>query len=55
MTGTMQCPALIFMPGLGIIRAERFCEGTLLDFCKNGCIAKWLLRLQEIDKQQLMN
>ena len=24
---------------LGIIRAERFCEGTLLDFCKNGCIA----------------
>ena len=36
---------------LGIIRAERFCDGILLDFCENGCIAKWLSRLQEIDKQ----
>lgn len=34
---------------------ESYALTTLLDFCKNGCIAKWLLRLQEIDKQQLMN
>lgn len=40
---------------LGTIRAERFCDGVLLEFFKNGCIAKWLSRLQEIDQQQSMN
>lgn len=36
---------------LGAIRAERFCDGALLDFFRNGCITKWLSRLQQIDDQ----
>lgn len=45
------------MDGLGVmallmaaIRAERFCDGALLDFLKKGCIQKWLERLEELDK-----
>ena len=34
---------------LGAIRAERFCDGALLDFLKKGCVTKWLERLKEID------
>lgn len=34
---------------LGAIRSERFCSGALLSFFRNGTIAKWLLRLKEID------
>lgn len=34
---------------LGIIRADRFCDGALLDFFENGCIKRWIMRLQEID------
>lgn len=37
--------ALIF----GIIRAERFCEGTILSYIKRGIMAKWLKRLEELD------
>ena len=37
---------------VGAIRAERFCDGALLSFFKSGCIAKWLLRLQEIDASE---
>ena len=36
---------------VGIIRAERFCDGVLLDFFENGCIAKWISRLAEIDAE----
>lgn len=35
----------------GAVRAERFCDGALLDFFKSGCIAKWLNRLKEIDSR----
>lgn len=35
---------------LGAARAERFCDGALLGFFKNGCIKKWLDRLSELDK-----
>ena len=35
---------------VGAIRAERFCDGALLGFCKDGSITKWLSRLKEIDK-----
>lgn len=35
---------------LAAIRAERFCEGALLDFLRKGCIQKWLERLVELDK-----
>lgn len=34
---------------LGAVRAERFCDGALLGFFKNGAIKKWLERLKEID------
>lgn len=36
---------------LAAIRAERFCDGALLDFLKKGCIQKWLERLEELDNQ----
>ena len=35
---------------VGIIRAERFCDGILLDFFKDGTIMLWLKRLKEIDE-----
>ena len=35
---------------VGVIRAERFCDGILLDFFKDGTITSWLKRLKEIDE-----
>lgn len=34
---------------IGAVRAERFCDGALNTFFKNGSIERWLLRLKEID------
>lgn len=34
---------------VGAVQAERFCDGALLGFFKDGSIQKWLGRLQEID------
>jgi len=34
---------------LGIVRADRFSEGVLLKFLKDGTIEKWLKRLKELD------
>lgn len=34
---------------MGAVRAERFCDGALLHFFKNGTMRKWLERLKEID------
>lgn len=34
---------------MGVIRADRFSEGTLLEFFQNGCIVKWLHRLENLD------
>ena len=34
---------------IGAIRANRFCEGALLDFMKSGAIQRWLVRLKELD------
>ena len=34
---------------MGAERAEHFCEGALLDFFKEGCILRWLERLEAID------
>ena len=34
---------------MGAIRADRFSEGTLLEFFNNGCILKWLKRLDNIE------
>lgn len=37
-----QCVLALIM---GAVRAERFCEGVLLDLFKSGCMLKWLERL----------
>lgn len=34
---------------VGAVRAERFCDGALLGFFRDGSIRKWLKRLKEID------
>lgn len=34
---------------IGILRLERFCEGTLLSMLKNGVVQRCLMRLKEID------
>ena len=36
---------------LGVVRADRFCEGTLLEFFEKGHIKHWISRLQEIDSE----
>ena len=35
---------------IGTIRAERFCDGALVDFFNSGCILRWLERLKAIDE-----
>lgn len=32
------------------LMAERFCDGVLLGFIKNGAVTRWLKRLQELDE-----
>lgn len=32
------------------IRAERFCDGALLEFIESGAVTRWLKRLQELDE-----
>ena len=34
-----------------VTRMDRFCEGALLGFCKEGFAVKWLKRLKEIDEE----
>lgn len=41
-----QCVMALIM---GAVRAERFCDGALLDFFKDGSIRRWLKRLHELD------
>ena len=41
-----QCVMALIM---GAVRAERFCDGALLGFFKDGSIRRWLARLEEID------
>ena len=41
-----QCVLALLM---GAVRAERFCDGALLDFFKSGYILKWIERLQNIE------
>ena len=42
----VQCVLSLIM---GAVRAERFCDGALLDFFKSGYILKWLERLKNIE------
>jgi len=34
---------------IGVLRADRFSEGTMLEYFETGCILKWLKRLCEMD------
>ena len=43
-----QCILALIM---SVVRGDRFCEGLLAKFLKNGCIVKWLERLNELDEQ----
>ena len=36
---------------IGAVRAEKFCDGALLDFLKQGCIRNWLLELKTREKK----
>lgn len=45
-----QCIMALIM---GAVRAERFCDGALLGFVKDGSIKKWLKRLKEIESNYL--
>ena len=38
---------------VGAIRADRFCDGALLEFLENGSVARWLRRLKEIDDAEI--
>lgn len=40
---------------IGAVRAERFCDGALMKFFKDGSIKKWLTRLLEIDGENSEN
>ena len=44
-----QCILALF---IGIARAERFCDGTVVRFFNNGCALRWLKRLKEIDEAE---
>ena len=37
---------------VGAVRAERFCDGALMSFFKDGSIIRWLQRLKEIDEEK---
>ena len=47
-----QCVLALIM---GTVRAERFCDGVLLDFFNSGYMLKWLERLKTIDKGGVPN
>ncbi|MGM9609329.1 MAG: DUF6508 domain-containing protein, partial [Eubacteriales bacterium] len=34
----------------GVLRAERFCPGTLLELLRDGTVTGWLLRLRDLDR-----
>lgn len=40
-----QCVMALIM---GAVRAERFCDGALLGFFKDGSIRRWIERLKEV-------
>lgn len=45
-----QCIMALIMSA---VRAERFCDGALLGFFKDGSIKKWLERLKKIDTNNM--
>lgn len=47
-----QCVMALIM---GAVRAERFCDGALLDFFDSGIVLKWLKQLKAIDEGGVTN
>lgn len=43
----VQCILALLIASL---RAERFCDGALLEFIESGAVTRWLKRLQELDE-----
>lgn len=37
---------------MGMVRGERFCDGTIMKMIKSGAVKKWLLSLKEIKEIQ---
>lgn len=37
---------------IAAVRADRFCEGALLDFFQAGCIMKWLKQLRDLEENK---
>ena len=33
---------------VGLLRAERFCDGVVLEALENGLVLKWLARIRDI-------
>ena len=46
---TKQDEKTIVLMIFATIRAERFCEGTLMFYIKDGTLIRWLKRLEEFD------
>lgn len=36
---------------MGMVRSERFCDGSILDFMESGVVFKWLERIKEIETE----
>ena len=45
-------PKTVLALMVGVVRAERFCDGALLSALKSGAIIRLLERLQEIAEQE---
>ena len=41
---------LVMVLLMAVIRQDRFCDGLLLEYCKNGSVLRWIKRLKEIDE-----
>ena len=37
---------------IGAVQAEKFCDGTFLGLLKQGCIIRWLGKLEVIDNRK---
>lgn len=37
---------------MSVIRMDKFCEGAILGFLKDGYVLKWLKRLKELDEEK---
>ena len=37
---------------VAVYRGERFCDGLIMSFLEEGCIQRWLERLQELDGEE---